>query len=640
MSSRISQSARHIGDILRMSAEDQIQSYSTRFKALEGVYDSFLKDLLVTNFDISEAHKVAQSFFGETKISFAAIDGTEYVQPLFDLLVFFAGSYASRGTITFHPNKSPKVEYMGSFTKGTATVSTVAPVYISKVPEIDQEFFDPRDGEVIIERPLSDQYIIDNSSIADVLMTFSEYFLAYKIATSPIQKTQLLLIDRTLSGSHSSILYDTAKRYNWSRNLGILGFTVEGTPITKEDLLFCRHRILNPSLILPPPRSDYLSYAIFYLLENSPRELSFDALCTQLGLDTNERKDRASKYLARSMNEGFISERRGHYKLKDQYKKSWRRIKHLVTVIGNQIFSETLPKDPLESRNRLQIRKDGRFAWLTTLDISFLTLLCLYMLIEECWRRHILLLGITKDTAARDFKRQLIPILWQAKILKKPSNRDTFEQAPNTDRMILQAISHFASNKLTVPWATIEYDAAFKTMVNDRHKPPRPNYVGGARRDHISLEGAFLKSYVQLTEAQSDSKLRSNVLFIDRIAYPEYDGTTDDNRITFNQEYGQATEPVKALIYRDNTIPNPLQTLIMTILSSMTGPSIPESFGHNKPLMIADKVAKFHQSTFSQVIKGTTSWITIHPHLRSFIFYLSTFRERRSRIEAYRRTSS
>ncbi|MFX1563586.1 MAG: hypothetical protein ACFFDP_09810, partial [Promethearchaeota archaeon] len=460
MSSRISRAARHIGDILRMSAEDQIQNYSTRFKALRGVYDSFLKDLLVTNFDVSEAHKVAQSFFGKTTISFAAIDGTEYVQPLFDLLVFFAGSYTSRGTITIHPDKPPTIDYMGSYTKGTATVSTVAPVYISKVPDIDQEFFDPVDGEVIIERPLSDQYIIDNSSIADVLMTFSEYFLAYKIATSPVQKTQLLLIDRTLSGSHSSILYDTAKHHHWRRNLGMLGYQIEGTPITTEDLLFCRHRILNPELGLPPSRSDYLSYAILYLLEQSPRALKFDTLCTQLELDTQARRDRASKYLARSMKEGFISERRGYYKLKEPFKKSWRRIKHLVITLGNQIFSETLPKDPLESRNRLQIRKDGRFAWLTTLDISFLTLFCLYMLIEECWQRHILLLGVTKDTAARDFKRQLIPILWQAKLLRKPRNKDAFERAPNTDRMILQAISHFSASQLSVPWATIEYDAA------------------------------------------------------------------------------------------------------------------------------------------------------------------------------------
>jgi hypothetical protein len=57
----------------------------------------------------------------------------------------------------------------------------------------------------------------------------------------------------------------------------------------------------------------------------------------------------------------------------------------------------------------MKILKDGKEHWLTTLDIAFLTLFTLQMLMEECWKRHILLIGITKDTAARDFKRQLNP---------------------------------------------------------------------------------------------------------------------------------------------------------------------------------------------------------------------------------------
>jgi hypothetical protein len=37
-----------------------------------------------------------------------------------------------------------------------------------------------------------------------------------------------------------------------------------------------------------------------------------------------------------------------------------------------------------------------------TLDIAFLTLFALQMLMEECWKKNILLVGVTKDTAARD----------------------------------------------------------------------------------------------------------------------------------------------------------------------------------------------------------------------------------------------
>ncbi|MFX1491697.1 MAG: hypothetical protein ACFFBU_05505 [Promethearchaeota archaeon] len=638
MSSRISRNVQRVGEILRASAEDQIQDYSVRFKALEGMYDSFLHKLICTDFSPSEAYKIAQSFFGDTTVHFAAVDGTQYVQPLFDLLVFFAGSYTCRGTLNFHPDEPPSIKYEDRLTKGAAAISTVAPVYINKVPDIDQEFFDPLDGEVIVERPLSDQYIINNSSIADVLMTFSEYFLAYRLAISPVQKIQILLLDRTLGGSYSSLLYDTARRFGWNRNLGMLGVHVDGTPITEEDFLYCRHRIINSQFRLPPVRGDFLRHAILYHLEQSAKPLTFNTLCTQLDLDTSDRQNRADKFLQKAIKEGFVTERREHFKLKERYKNSWRRITHLVRQIGNQIFSEELSKDPLTSHNRLQVRVDGRYSWLSTLDIAFLTLFSLYMLIEECWRRKILLIGVTKDTAARDFKRQLIPILWQSKLLLQPKNQRALERAPNTDRMILQSISHFVANKLQVPWSTIEYDEAFRTMVPDRRRPRRTNYVGGARRNRIGLERTFLKSYIQLTEAKSDSKLRSNVLFIDRLAHPEFDGVTDTSIGSFFQEYGGATEPVQVLLNKDNTVPNPLQTLTLSILSSLSCSSIPEAFGHNKPLMVADKVAKFHQHTFSNVITGTANWISVHPHLRSFVFYLSSFRERRSRIESFRKS--
>ncbi len=605
-----------------MSAEDQIRDYSSRFSALKGLYDAFLKDLIVSAFDDGEAYAVAQSFFGGTTVPFAAIDGTQYVQPMFDLLVFFAGSYACHGTITFHKDKLPSVQYGDSLTKRAAAISTVAPVYISKVPEIDQEFFDPEDGEIVVERPLSDQYIIDNSSIASALMTFSEYFLAYRLAISPVQKTRILLLDRTLGGGHSSFLYDTARRHRWDRNMSLLGYTIEGTKLSMEDFAYCRHRVINEALGLLPARGDFLRHALLYVLEKSPRALAFDEICTKLGINTDDRRERLITFLEKAVSEGFVNERREVYSLRAPYKTAWRRITLLVNIVGNQIFTEGLPKEPTESRNRLQVLKDGRFAWLTTLDIAFLTLFSLYMLIEECWKRGILLIGMTKDTAARDFKRQLMPILWRAKLLKMPKERRALEAAPNTDRMILQAISFFARDSLPIPWASIEYDSAFRTMVPDRHSPPRADYVGGARRNRITLEGAFLKSYIQLDAAESDPKLRSNVLLIDRLAYPGFDGTTEDNTFTFQQEYGGATEPVKVLLYRNNTVVNPLQNLTITLLKSLTSPSIPEAFGHNKPLMVADKVAKFHQETFSHVITGTSNWITAHPHLRSFIFYL------------------
>jgi hypothetical protein len=200
--------------------------------------------------------------------------------------------------------------------------------------------------------------------------------------------------------------------------------------------------------------------------------------------------------------------------------------------------------------------------------------------------------------------------------------------------MILQSVSLFNTEKVRVPWSLVEYDSAFKTMVADREG--RKGYVFGARRNRISLEKTFLKTYVQLSEAARDPRLRSNVLLTDRLVYPEFDLSTE-TAVKFWNEFGAAKEPVEALLFKDKMVENRLQNLIMVMLKSMTSPSIPEAFGHNKPLFIADKVAKWHYSAFSRIADSTREWILNNPKLREFIFYMSTFRERRARIEAARR---
>jgi hypothetical protein len=256
------------------------------------------------------------------------------------------------------------------------------------------------------------------------------------------------------------------------------------------------------------------------------------------------------------------------------------------------------------------------------------------MLMEECWKKRILLLGITKDTAARDFKRQLIPIMHNEDLLKTTVSREEFEKLPNTDRMILQSTSIFNPEKLKPPWSLIEYDSAFRTMVPDKQN--RKGYVMGAIRNRMSLEKTFLKTYVQLSQAKTDLMLRSNVLLTDRLVYPEYD-YKPESTLHFWNEFGGAKEPVEIILFKDKNVDNRLQNMTMTLLIAMAPSSIPEAFGHNKPLFIADKIAKWNYGQFKRVVDTTADWILNNHKLRKFIFYMSTFRERRATIEAARR---
>jgi hypothetical protein len=259
---------------------------------------------------------------------------------------------------------------------------------------------------------------------------------------------------------------------------------------------------------------------------------------------------------------------------------------------------------------------------------------------EECWNRKVLLVGVTKDTAARDFRRQVIPVCMNAGIWKDALSAADLARIPNTDRMFLQSVSIFESERLGTPWSLIEYDGAFRTIVpeHDEHenRPPRAGYVSGAVMNRIGPERLFLKSYVQLAQADYDPKLRSNVLLIDRLVYPEFD-LNNGSTINLKHVYASAEEPLDLILYRDRTVPNRMQNLVMTILRAMTSAKIPEAFGHNIPLFIADNVAKWHLGQFRNIVNTTKRWIMSNSKLRSFVFYMGTFRERRSEIESYRR---
>ncbi|MEM2147723.1 MAG: hypothetical protein QXJ94_03880, partial [Candidatus Bathyarchaeia archaeon] len=469
-----------------------------------------------------------------------------------------------------------------------------------------------------------------NSTVANWMMTFAEYYLAYKLAADIEQNIRVILLDRSLSIERASLLYDTSKRVLWEVKSNILGVKVDGEPVDINELTIARQHVCNENLGLPPPRADYLRYAIINLLKQKGA-LSKKQILTEFAIKDEKRAKRVERSLRHLVKSSVLTEKNEVYTLNRKYVNTWERIKKLVVSVGDRFFFAENP----ETANLMKIVKDGKEYWLTTLDIALLTLFTLHMLMEECWKRHILLIGVTKDTAARDFKRQLIPIMHSNDLLETAVSRETLEKLPNTDRMILQSASILNTEKITPPWSLIEYDSAFRTVLPDKQN--RKGYISGAIKNKIGLEKTFLKTYVQLSQAKTDKMLRSNVLLVDRLVYPEYD-YKPENIVEFWNELSDGTkEPVEMILFMDRNVPNRIQNLTMNVLVAMTPPNIPEAFGHNTPLFIADKIAKWNYGQFKRVVDTTAEWILNNHKLRRFIFYMSTFRERRTAIEAARR---
>lgn len=618
---------------LMQGATKQVTDYEQRFSALTKLYDGLLVNLTRQSFNSQESRKTAAEFFGSTTVRFAGIDGTLYSRPMFDMVIFFGGAYAATGTVTFE-NNATRVKYDEKTIQQNIGLSSVVPIYINEILEVDHTFSaQEQPSEINPAKPTTDEEIANNSMIANSIMAFSEYYLAYKIATDPNSTTNIILMDRSLSAERASLLYETRKTDFWNARSNLLGYaTIGDSPIDKNDLSLGRQHVCNTSLSLPPPRGDYLRYAIACLIERK-KHLTAEQVLAEFEIADEKRSCRVKGALKNLVNRKILTENNRVYALDPKYVSSWNRLKHVTVEVGDKLF---LSKNAeAESVSSMKILKNGKECWLTTLDISFLTLFAFQMLMEECWRKHILLVGVTKDTAARDFKRQLIPILRNNNLLKTSIQGNALQKLPNTDRMILQSASILNMEKVKPPWSIIEYDAAFRSMLPDRKN--RRGYVSGAIRNKISLERTFLKTYVQLSQAKTDPMLRSNVLLVDRLAYPEYDLKSKSIEEFLNQLSNGTIEPVKTVLYLNKEVPNKLQNLVMSVLQAMAPVNIPEAFGHNKALFIADKIAKWNYNQFKCMVDTTAAWILNNHKLRNFIFYMSTFRERRASIENARK---
>ena len=615
MASLLSQNTKRLGEILRDGAEGQIGESGQRLEGASSSYWPLIRQLLVSDFSPERSFQEAVAMFNGSDVKFAAIDGSLDQNLLGGLAIFWAGAYAATGTISYAKDGFPNVVYDTGFLEKGHGVASCVPIYVDSIPEVEPQIGQAR--EQTISRPMTEDSTVDNSTIANWIMLFSELYLAYTLARS--KQFSIILLDRSLSGTHSSLIHDTSKRALWKRQCAILVHKIDGAVLDEQDLAVERSHTLNLNGILPP-RGDYLRHSVIFLLRKIGTPLSVAEIAEYLNLTTKDRTEKLARFLGKAVEQGkYFQESEGKYSMLPRLSGSWGRARKLVEFFGDRLFYGT-------GGNPLQVA-DGSYArWLTTLDLAFLSLFSLNLLIETCRQNNILLVGITKDTTARDLIAHLIPVCLEECIWKQH-----VEPVSTTDRMLLQATSMFYHDHVQVPWATIEYDTAFQTILPDfEHKR---GYVSGAIQNRVILEQLFVKSYIQLDKAKSDDKFRSNVLFIDRLYNPLEKAPTE----SLKHVYGGAVEEIDPILWRTNAPGNHAQELVMVTLKAMTQPSLPEVFGHNKPLYIADKIAKAQRNHASQMVKAMGHWLVTHPALRKYSFYMNTFRERRSDVEDARR---
>ncbi|MGH9973539.1 MAG: hypothetical protein ACRD93_06545, partial [Nitrososphaeraceae archaeon] len=435
-----------LGNVLKKTTASRINDYKKRLSRADACYEPLLKNLIVDDFSKLDASETAKKFFNTDQIKFVAIDGTEYSNPLFDMIVFYAGAYTCEGTIRFSPDEI-KVEYKNKSLQLGKDLSSCVPLHMDKIPEIDQTTVNSSSQEVgAAAKPMTEEQILDNTNISNALMTLSEFYLAYRCAT--LKDYNFILLDRSLSNTYSSLMYDTSIWNLQGKSSSLIGFEVDGVLIDVNDLIISRQALVNEELGLPPNRGDYVRYAILNQLRHHRDGLNITTICSNLKLTNNLKIiSHVQKYIETWVKEGVVVEENKNYRLNPRYETTWTRMKNLVNILGDQIFRGQ--EDPFILK-----KADNSEDWITTGDLAYLTLLCLYMLIEECWKNKIILVGITKDTSAHDFKNHIIPVclsndIWSTTDL----NLNMLTLVPNSDRMFLQSVSVSNYSKIIVPWS-------------------------------------------------------------------------------------------------------------------------------------------------------------------------------------------
>ena len=186
------------------------------------------------------------------------------------------------------------------------------------------------------------------------------------------------------------------------------------------------------------------------------------------------------------------------------------------------------------------------------------------------------------------------------------------------------------------PWHSVDIDAAFRTMVpvHDAKLLHGEARVRGAYRNVIYPERVFVKTYMQLWSSESDPSVRIHFFTFDRPAYPGYDHWGELHLHNEDNEIDEKISPI--LNFREESA---MTNLAMSILFQMAGEVIPEALGHNYPLFLADKKAKFVLQQNREAYVGAVQFELAKSELDQQVLFSQRFRDYRSQVEARRRGS-
>ncbi len=430
------------------------------------------------------------------------------------------------------------------------------------------------------------EFRINVEKIPFALMTMAELYLALRAAQN--DDVGIVFLDRPLSGTHAPLSKEARILLKYlvteSEDASSLArMETSRGRVTVLDLDLAA--MLGPGDLHIPLRRGYRTYAAIQLL------IKHGAMnARELAARLNLPEEKIPKLLQQlkefnkaRKNICFSKCERDLIELESDVRYYWDRVLEMSLRLVDDIL--------LHGRHPFYLG-DGR--WLSVQEINIINLFLLYALMHESKARDKLLIGITKDTAATDFTRAVIPFMNSIGRLPESLRIPVLKN----DRAFLTILSSANPNHIRTTWRTIAYDACFFTLVENVGRKGNEGPLRPARRV-VSRERLFIKAYFQTREFKNDPRMRSLVFAYDRIYNPRYD-SKHLHRITVREENELST--FDAFFEAGGT--SELDTLILNILFKTDNPEVLECLGHNQLLYLADKAVKAEVKSMKATLRG------------------------------------
>ncbi|MER3473348.1 MAG: hypothetical protein C4335_04805 [Armatimonadota bacterium] len=528
---------------------------------------------------------LAERILDADRIDFVAIDGTCMKDAFQDFVVFFGGAYGAKGSVRLKSDP-PVVQYERWDMNRDVSLVAYVPVPFANIEDVTNADIE----ETFV---VSDNDRVNLTNIHTALMQLAEIYLAYCVASATTHDyPRLILMDQSLSGLMSAVSHGA--------NTGLSGYPYDRRALDDFDIQVAFAHPINDVLQVPSTKrfQRYLAVlAEFH--EHNTQSLHLSQIQSALGISEQELYDTVRYLLEPTAPQGrrrrqppCVLHPDGTLHTVHHCRESWQYTVSLFENICQRLFQQKDtsalvyqvpdPDDPTSTRTR----------WMSPDDVHFLTTVGLRALIEKCWERNILLVGVVKDSESRYLTRNYLGVMKHIGVYPELQSLKV-APLPWTDRIFLECIPLYCDLSLEAPWSTIEFDAVFKTLRLgiDEHTG-QPEVIGTPSRvgEIVSPERLFLRSLGQFFLSRDKrTPLSGHVIFLDRLAMPKWDRQAFQHQFPIrNHRVGT----IRPLLYPDHDSENPVQQLMMYLLDVLTRNHFPEVIGYPDPLHKADWGAK------------------------------------------------